>query len=295
MKAIEINGLTKMYKDKAAVKNVHLEVNEGEIFGFIGPNGAGKSTTIKALLNFIYPTSGSAKILGLDSVKDSKAIKREVSYVSSDVRFYPAMTASEIIGYAAEFHQIQDAEAKIKHYYDRFEIESNKKLGDMSLGNKKKVAIVAGLIAEPKLMILDEPSSGLDPLMQHRLFEILTEKNKSGMTVFLSSHDLMEVQNYCSKAAFIKDGELIRIEDIDKDKADGKVVQLRGKNLIGTEFIKKGATIIESTTSSLKFIYNGDLQLILPLFVNSSITDIIIKNQDLEDKFMAMYEGGKKA
>ena len=105
----------------------------------------------------------------------------------------------------------------------------------------------------------------------------------------------MEVQNYCSKAAFIKDGELIRIEDIDKDKADGKVVQLRGKNLNGTEFIKKGATIIESTTSSLKFIYNGDLQLILPLFVNSSITDIIIKNQDLEDKFMAMYEGGKKA
>ncbi|PLS34662.1 ABC transporter ATP-binding protein [Carnobacterium maltaromaticum] len=295
MKAIEINGLTKMYKDKAAVKNVYLEVNEGEMFGFIGPNGAGKSTTIKALLNFIYPTSGSAKILGLDSVKESKAIKKEVSYVSSDVRFYPTMTASEIIGYAAEFHQIKDAETKIKHYYNRFEIEPNKKLGDMSLGNKKKVSIVAGLIAEPKLMILDEPSSGLDPLMQHRLFEILTEKNKAGMTVFLSSHDLMEVQNYCSKAAFIKNGELIQIEDIDKDKADGKVVQLRGNNLNGTEFIKKGATIIESTTSSLQFIYNGDLQLILPLLVDSSITDVIIKNQDLEDKFMAMYEGGKKA
>lgn len=295
MKAIEIIGLTKMYKDKAAVKDVHLDVNEGEIFGFIGPNGAGKSTTIKALLNFIYPTSGSAKILGLDSIKESKLIKKEVSYVSSDVRFYPTMTAAEIIGYAAEFHQIKQAKSKIAHYYERFEIEPNKKLGDMSLGNKKKVAIVASLIAEPKLMILDEPSSGLDPLMQHRLFEILTEKNQAGMTVFLSSHDLMEVQNYCSKAAFIKDGELIRIEDINKDKADGKVIQLRGVNLATKEFTEKGALLIETTESSLKFSYNGDLQRIVPLLVNPAITDIVIKNQDLEDKFLAMYEGGKKA
>lgn len=266
-------------------------MSEGEMYGFIGPNGAGKSTTIKALLNFIYPTSGTAKILGKDSVRESKTIKKEVSYVSSDVRFYPNMTAAEIIGYAASFHGIHQATKKANDYYDLFEIEPQKKLGEMSLGNKKKIAIVSGLIAEPRLMILDEPTNGLDPLMQHRLFELLTKKNQSGMTVFLSSHDLTEVQNYCTRAAFIKAGEILTVEDIDKDKADGKIIQLRGKNLDSKLFQVAGMRKIHQTEDQLDLFFDGDIQTVLPLFIHPTITDIVIKNQDLEDKFLAMYEG----
>ncbi|MDO0875167.1 ABC transporter ATP-binding protein [Carnobacterium divergens] len=292
MKAIEALGLTKMYHKKAAVDHIDLIVEEGEIYGFIGPNGAGKSTTIKTLLNFIYPTSGSASILGLDCVKESQSIKKQVSYVSSDVRFYPAMNAMQIMKYVADFHNLKNAKPIINHYFDYFEIDPKKKLGEMSLGNKKKVAVVSGLIANPRMMILDEPTNGLDPLMQHRLFEVLKEKNQKGMTLFLSSHDLTEVQRYCSKAAFIKEGKIISIEDITADRIAGKVVELVGNNLPKEKFIAIGAKLIQQSDRQLKFFYNGDMQILLPLLINSEIKDVLIKNQELEDKFMTMYEKG---
>ena len=290
MKAIEIQGLTKIYHKIPAIDAIDLIVEEGEFYGFIGPNGAGKSTAIKCLLNFISPNAGTTKILGQDCQKQNKEIKKSVGYISSDVRFYPKMTTDEIITYTAEMYGLTDIEKKKKYYYEMFEVDHKKKLGEMSLGNKKKVALIAGLIPNPKLIILDEPTNGLDPLMQHRLFDELNRRNEAGMTVFLSSHDLNEVQNYCTKAAFIKEGKIITVEDIEKDKADGKVIQLLGNNLPLLALEKSGAIVLKHELNKVRLLYNGNIQTILPLLQNPEIQDITITNQQLEDKFMTLYE-----
>ncbi|EAE5672168.1 ABC transporter ATP-binding protein [Listeria monocytogenes] len=293
MEAIKVESLTKNYHKKRAIENVDLSVNEGELYGFIGPNGAGKSTTIKVLLNFIYATSGGATILGKDVVKDSAEIKKMVGYVPSEVRYYPQMTANDIIHYAAKFHHIENATQKMNKYYEMFSIDPKKRFGEMSLGNKKKVAIVAGLITEPQLFILDEPTNGLDPLMQHYLFKEMTERNKEGMTIFLSSHNLREVQEYCTRAAFIRNGNIIAVEDISNQQMTGKVIALKGTNLPLEKLTNAGARIIEKETGKARLIFDDDIKTILPLLQEKEITDLTITNQELEDKFMTLYEGGE--
>lgn len=292
MSAIEIKGLTKYYKKHAAIKEVNLSVEAGEIYGFIGPNGAGKSTTIKALLNFIYPDKGEAKILGLDSIKEAKQIKEKVGYVSSDVRFYPTMTTLDTLKYVAEFHGLKDSQKRINHFIELLEIDSKKKVSELSLGNKKKIAIAAGLLAKPELLILDEPTNGLDPLMQHRLFEELESYNKEGMTIFLSSHDLNEVQQHAHRAAFIREGEIITVQDISKEKSLGKVITLIGDEIPLSLFEQMGAAILKHQNNETRLFYEGSLQAVLPLLGDPAIKDFTITNPELEDQFMALYEGG---
>ncbi|MBC1537910.1 macrodiolide ABC transporter ATP-binding protein TimA [Listeria seeligeri] len=293
MEAIKVESLTKNYHKKRAIENVNLTVNEGELYGFIGPNGAGKSTTIKVLLNFIYATSGGATVLGKDVVKNSAEIKKMVGYVPSEVRYYPQMTANDIIHYAAKFHHIENATKKMNNYFEMFSIDPKKIFGEMSLGNKKKVAIVAGLITEPKLFILDEPTNGLDPLMQHYLFKEMTDRNKEGMTIFLSSHNLREVQEYCTRAAFIRNGNIIAVEDILNQQMSGKVIALKGSNLPLEKLISAGARVIEKEVGKARLIFDDDIKTILPLLQEKEITDLTITNQELEDKFMTLYEGGE--
>ena len=289
-KIIEINHLTKSYKDFKAVNDISLTINEGEIFGFIGPNGAGKSTTIKMLLNFIYPTNGSAQILGMDCVKDSTNIKKQVGYVSSDVRYYKEMTSLDMFKYTAEFHGIPNQKEVIDHYLTYFEIEKNKKIADLSLGNKKKVAIVSALLQNPKLLILDEPTNGLDPMIQHRLFDELEAKRKAGMTIFLSSHDLHEIQTHCDRAAFIKNGEIIAIETISKGKELEKKVTVTASNLQKEELEAIGVTQMMQTENTWQFIYQNELNPLMNLLNQKDIADLEIKPLDLEDKFLSMYE-----
>lgn len=287
---VEINGLTKSYHGVKAVNNVSFSIVEGEIFGFIGPNGAGKSTTIKMLLNFIYPTSGEAKIFGKDCVKDSLEIKKEVGYVSSDVRYYQDMTSLDIFKYTAKFHQLKSDKQIIEDYIKYFEIEPNKKIADLSLGNKKKVAIVSALLQNPKLLILDEPTNGLDPMIQHRLFDLLEKKSKEGMTIFLSSHDLHEIQAHCDRAAFIKSGEIIAIETIDKGKDIEKKVTLTSNEVTEEELTKIGATKVNQHATYFEFIYQQDINPLLNYLSQRKILDVEIKPLDLEDKFLSMYE-----
>ena len=287
---IEIKGLTKKYKNMKAVNNISLEIEEGEIYGFIGPNGAGKSTTIKMLLNFIFPTSGTASILGMDCVKQSIEIKKQVGYVSSDVRYYHEMTSLDIFNYTAEFHGIKNSQEVIQHYLDYFEIESSKKIADLSLGNKKKVAIVSALLQNPKLLILDEPTNGLDPMIQHRLFEVLEEKSQAGMTIFLSSHDLHEIQTHCDRAAFIKNGEIISIEEINKGKDIEKKVTLTSHTLEENHLIEIGAIQIKQEEDKWQFIFNQELDQLIQLLAKHHVEDLEIKPLDLEDKFLSMYE-----
>lgn len=293
MKAIEIKGLTKLYKKKAAIDHVDLTVEKGEIYGFIGPNGAGKSTTIKALLNFIYPDQGSARLLGLDSIKEAKEIRKRTGYVSSDVRFYPNMTTLDVLKYVAEFHQIKNSRQQIDYFIELFAIDAQKKMSELSLGNKKKIAIIAGILPNPELLILDEPTNGLDPLMQHRLFEELQKYNKNGMTIFLSSHDLNEIQQHAQRAAFIREGKIITIEDISKEKSLGKVITLIGDHIPLSLFEKIGAAILKHQGNETRLFYEGDIHKVLPLLTDKSIQDFTITNPELEDQFMALYEGGE--
>lgn len=287
---VEMNRLTKSYNGVKAVNNVSLSIEDGEIFGFIGPNGAGKSTTIKMLLNFIYPTTGEAKIFGKDCVKDSLEIKKEVGYVSSDVRYYQDMTSLDIFNYTAKFHKLKSDQKVIDEYIKYFEIEPHKKIADLSLGNKKKVAIVSALLQNPKLLILDEPTNGLDPMIQHRLFGLLEKKSKEGMTIFLSSHDLHEIQAHCDRAAFIKNGEIIAVEMIDKGKDLEKKVSLASNEVTIEELTKIGATQVNQKESYFEFVYQQDINPLLTYLSQKRIIDVEIKPLDLEDKFLSMYE-----
>lgn len=292
MKAIELIGLTKVYKKQAAIDQVNLSVENGEIYGFIGPNGAGKSTTIKAMLNFTYPDQGTATLLGLDSIKDAKEIRKRTGYVSSDVRFYSHMTTGEILQYVADFHQIKNSKQQIDYFIELFDIDRQKKMSELSLGNKKKVAITAGILPNPELLILDEPTNGLDPLMQHRLFEELEKYNQKGMTIFLSSHDLNEVQQHAHRAAFIRQGKIITVQDITKEKSLGKVITLIGDHIPLSLFEKMGAAILKHQGNETRLFYEGDLHKVLPLLGDESIEDFTVTNPELEDQFMALYEGG---
>lgn len=292
MKAIELKGLTKLYNKKTAIDHVDLTVEKGEIYGFIGPNGSGKSTTIKSMLNFIYPDRGSAVLLGLDSIKEAKAIRKRTGYVSSDVRFYPTMTTREVLRYVAEFHQLKNSKQQIDYFIDLFAVDERKKMSELSLGNKKKIAIIAGILPNPELLILDDPTNGLDPLMQHRLFEELQKYNNNGMTIFLSSHDLNEIQQHAHRAAFIRQGKILTVEDVSKEKTMGKVITLTGDHIPLSLFEKIGAAILKHQGNETRLFYEGDIHEVLPILADKSIQDFTITNPELEDQFMALYEGG---
>ncbi len=248
-----------------------LKVEKGDFFGFIGPNGAGKSTTIRTLLGLISPTSGSAKVLGLDIVSDSKKILRDTGYLPSEISFYNGMKVKDVIRYSADLRNVNCGD-KAKALSERLGLDMNRKVNELSLG-RKKVGIVCAVQHSPSLLILDEPTSGLDPLMQREFFNILNEENKRGATIFFSSHILSEVQNYCRSAAFIKNGKIIISDKVEKLEETGakKVTVKTGS---GTE----------------EFIFKGDIKDLLSSITAKSPTDVTITEPSLEDIFMNYYE-----
>ena len=213
MSAIEVNNLTKYYGKARGIIDVSFQVDEKEIFGFIGPNGAGKSTTIRLLLSLIYPTSGSATIFGKDCIKYGPELRQEIGYLPSDVFYYEGMKVIDLLKYSASFYQ-KDCTERIHELSEVMELELHRRIEDLSYGNKKKVGIVQGLLHQPKLLFLDEPTAGLDPLMQRNFFQLIRKENKRGVTVFFSSHILGEVQRMCNRVAIIKEGRIIEIADI---------------------------------------------------------------------------------
>lgn len=202
MNVIETNGLTKFYGKSRGIVDLNLTVEQGEFFGFIGPNGAGKSTSIRILLGLIKSNSGNAKIFGKDITSHKNEILADVGYLPSDTAFYPGMRVKEVIKFSADLRKT-DCSEEAKNLCERLELDTSKRMDQLSFGNRKKVAIVCALQHCPQLCILDEPTGGLDPLMQREFFEILKERNSNGATVFLSSHILSEVQRNCTKAAII--------------------------------------------------------------------------------------------
>ena len=205
---IKTTDLTKSYGKARGVTDLTLHVPEGSCFGFIGPNGAGKSTTIRTLLGLLSPTSGSAKIMGLDCVKDRTAILSQVGYMPSEAMFYPNLRASEVIRLSADLRR-RDCRRDAAALCEALELDGKKRIRELSLGNRKKVSIVCAMQHRPRLYVLDEPTSGLDPLVQRAFWSLLEERRREGATVFLSSHVLYEVQRYCDRAAIIREGRLV--------------------------------------------------------------------------------------
>ena len=289
MNIIEVNGLTKSYGKHRGISEVSFDVSEGEFFGFIGPNGAGKSTTVRTLLGLISADSGGAKIFGKDIVKHKTEILAEVGYMPSEAMFYSGMKVREIISLSAKMRR-RDCTAEAKRLCERLSLDTEKRVEELSLGNRKKVSVVCALQHKPRLCILDEPTSGLDPLMQREFFDILTERHKEGAAIFLSSHILSEIQKHCSRAAIIKEGRIIALDSVANLSGTGvKRVVLHGVNTLPEDIAAKSAETFEDGVS---FLYSGDIKALLRAVCDMPINDITVAEPDLEEVFMHYYEKG---
>ncbi|MBU5427600.1 ABC transporter ATP-binding protein [Tissierella pigra] len=289
MNIIETDNLSKNYGKNRGIIDININVNEGEIFGFIGPNGAGKSTLIRTLLNFIYPTSGSGKIFNKDISRESSSIKELVGYVPSEVKYYSKVYVKDIINYTKGFRKDYSSKEIDSLIYD-LEIDVNKRMNELSLGNKKKVAILQSLIGNPQLLILDEPTNGLDPLMQKRLFDILIKMKNEGKTVFLSSHNLIEVENLCDRVAIIKEGRIIDTLELKSTVIDfGRIIELEGD--IPKDFIDRiSHKTLSIDDNQYKFIYKGDIDNFIKSIASYNIKNLSIRKENLEDNFIKYYE-----
>lgn len=289
MDAIKTTDLTKYYGKARGIIDLNLTIEEGEFFGFIGPNGAGKSTTIRTLLGLLKPTGGSAVIFGRDVVKEKESILADVGYLPSEAMFYPGMRVHQILKLSADVRK-KDCREETKILCERLQLDTDKKVEELSFGNRKKVGIVCALQHNPKLLVLDEPTSGLDPLMQKEFFSILQERHQAGTTIFLSSHILSEVQRNCGRAAIIREGRLIAcgsVEDLAKTSAkritvygDVKLEQLAGI---------KDRHVIDGGCS---FLYSGDMNELMQCLSTGLISDLSVAEPDLEEIFMHYYTDG---
>lgn len=294
MNIIETKKLTKYYGKSLGIADVDLTVEEGEIFGFIGPNGAGKSTTIRTLLGLIHPTSGSATIFGKDITKYGPEIKEDIGYLPSEVFYYDDMTAIDLLRYSGSFYKKDSKaiEARIKGLANLLDLDLKKKIDDLSYGNKKKVGIIQGLLHEPKLIILDEPTGGLDPLMQQRFFDLLRAENKKGATILFSSHILSEVQRLCDRVAIIKEGKIIKIEKMSslventhKRFKLETAVKVDKSRFVGL----KGISDLVINNNSVSFLYRGRVNDVTKIIASLNLTNMLVEEPDLEEIFLHYY------
>ena len=290
MAVIETKNLTKYYGKSLGIKDLNLDVKEGEIFGFIGPNGAGKSTTIRLLLSLIYPTSGQAKLFGKDAIKCGPEVRKKIGYLPSEIFYYDKMKVIDLLNYSASFYD-QDCSKRITELADIMELDLKRRIEDLSYGNKKKVGIVQGLLHGPQLIILDEPTGGLDPLMQQKFFQLIKEENDKGVTVFFSSHILGEVQKLCNRVAIIRKGAIIEVEDIKTLRENNyKKIAIFGENLKKEVFELPGVTKLIKEKEEINFFYKGDINVITKAISSIKVSDINMEEPTLEEIFMHYYE-----
>jgi len=287
---IEIKNLTKRYGKSRGIEDVSFSVEEGEIFGFIGPNGAGKSTTIRLLLGLIFPTSGSATIFGKDCRTFGPQIRQDIGYLPSEVFYYDKMKVNELLKYSEKFYK-KDCSKRIKELTDLMELDVNRRIEDLSYGNKKKVGIVQGLLHSPKLIILDEPTSGLDPLMQQKFFQIIAEENQKGTTVLFSSHILSEVQEMCTRVGIIKEGKMITVEDMKTLREDNyKKISIKGKEVETFDLQLSGVSQIQRDTDKINFFYKGNINALIQFIGSRHVKDVLIEEPTLEEIFLHYYK-----
>lgn len=289
MRVIESTDLCKNYGESIGIKNINLQIEQGEIFGFIGPNGAGKSTFIRTLLGFLIPTSGSADLLGQSIQDNLHDIRKKIGYLPSEVNYYEEMSSRELLEYHAGFHSNVDL-SKIDTLGSLFELELDRKIEELSFGNKKKCAIIQAVLHEPDLLILDEPTSGLDPLMKNRFFELLEEENKKGTSIFFSSHILAEIQRLCNRAAIIRKGEISAVEDIqsllEKQMKKARLVFKEPTELVFIDGIQHPVWL----NNKLTFDYVGPVSTLIQWMSELELVDAVLEEPDLETIFMNYYQ-----
>jgi ABC-2 type transport system ATP-binding protein len=286
---IEIKNLTKMYGNHVGAKNLNLTVHKGEIMGFLGPNGAGKTTTIRCCLALIAKTAGEITIFGLDSHRDAVAIRKKTGYLPGDFGLIPSVKVKSYLKYLLSLSEYNSTK-KMESLAERLQLDLDRKTNELSKGNKLKVGIVQSLMADPDLIILDEPS-GLDPLMQQEFYHILREEKKQGKTVFMSSHNLAEVESVCDRVAIIRMGQLIVVEDIQVlQEKTGKVLEVEFRDSVTIdEFKLEGVSEIRQNNSRFILTIHKNLDNIIKAVSNHRILNMNLKTYSLEQLFLKYY------
>jgi ABC-2 type transport system ATP-binding protein len=289
MDAISVTNLQKYFGKKAAVDGVTFSVPRGQIFGFLGPNGAGKTTTIRCMMDFIRPSTGTIAIMGKDAQRESVAVKRHVGYLSGSVRLHSKWTGQEHIAfYRATNHGVTDVAAQL---CERFALDPSIAFHHLSSGNKQKLGIVLAFMFQPDVLILDEPTNALDPLLQNEVYELLREATKRGSTVFMSSHNLAEVDRTCDRVGIIRDGKMVAIETIQslKDKRMHIVHATFAKPVDAKRLALDGGQVVQVHPDRVTINVKGDLNGVVRSLAAYDLRDLSIDHAPLEDIFLEFY------
>jgi ABC-2 type transport system ATP-binding protein len=292
-KALEIKNLTKNYGNFCAVRNLTLDVEEGEIFGLLGPNGAGKSTTIRTCLGLLSKTKGEIRILGMDSHKDAIEIRRRTGYLPGDFGLIDGISVYSFLKYLLSLSNVK-SDKKLKDVAKRFDLDLKRKTNELSKGNRQKVGVVQALMADQDLIILDEPTGGLDPLMQQIFYEIIREEQAAGRTIFMSSHILAEVEAVCDKVAIIKEAELILNEHISTlQDMTGKVLEVEFREVVDpSEFKIQGISEIKQEDKKLIMTITGNMDDVIKRVADHRIVNMNLQTYSLENLFLKYYSNG---
>lgn len=293
--AIAAYNLGKRYQGvkKYAVRGLDFDIKNSEVYGFLGPNGAGKTTTIRMLMNFIQPTQGEAKILDLDTVNDSVEIKAKVGYLSGEIAFYSKMKGRQFLEYMNEL-QSPKRPNYLRELIRLFQFDASQKIGQLSKGNRQKLGIIQAFMHEPEVLILDEPTGGLDPLMQEAFYELVRQTKARGATLFISSHNLSEVQKMCDRIGFIREGKLIAEQTIaDFSKESTQVYDISFANDAPLTELKriKNARITAHTPRYVTVKLKGDLTPLLSTLARYKVNSLDRRESALEEEFLAFYRG----
>jgi ABC-2 type transport system ATP-binding protein len=290
MPAIETDSLTKRYGTARGIQDVSLSVESGEVFGFLGPNGAGKTTTIRTLLDLLHPTSGTARIFGLDSHRNSVEIRARSGNLSGDFGYDPRVTGRELIEFLADLRGNGTGHAD--ELAGRFRADLDRPLGHLSRGNRQKIGLIQAMFHDPELLILDEPTGGLDPLMQEEFLELVKEERERGRTVFLSSHDLDEVERVCDRVGIIRDGRLVAVEHVHELTGKGyRHVRLEFAEPVSPQEFAHipGVLDLEGDGTTVTFKVEGDIDPVVKQAARHRLRDIELTHASLEEIFITYY------
>jgi ABC-2 type transport system ATP-binding protein len=296
---IRMERLTRYYGKQRGVIDLSLTVEEGEIFGFLGPNGAGKTTTIRMLMGLIRPTSGTARVFGLDCWADSAAVKADIGFLPGDIRLYERMTGHEFLDFFAAFRRGESRQRR-RQLAERFGVELDRQIKHLSKGNRQKLAIVQALMHDAPLLIMDEPSSGLDPLMQAELLEFFREEQSRGKTFFLSSHVLPEVERVAHRVAIIREGRLVAVEEVARLRAmrERQMEVLLRQPMPPERFsATEGVRVLEASEDNQRYTLGvrGDIAPLLRLLGTLPVEDLVYGPPDLESVFLHYYGADEPA
>jgi ABC-2 type transport system ATP-binding protein len=287
---IKTVGLTKYYGKTRGIEDLNLEVDSGEIFGFLGPNGAGKTTTIRLLLSLIRPTRGFAHIFGIDIRQSSLEIRQRLGYVPGDVVLYDGMTGMNYLRLMGSFRRNHDGQ-RLLELQERLDLDLSRKARTYSKGMKQKLAIIQAFMSDPELLILDEPTLGLDPLIQRQFYDLMLEEKNHGKTIFLSSHILSEVERVCDRVGIVREGHLVDVERVDtlKHKKVRRMELILSRELTEDEIKLEGVDTISVSGKRVELIVHGDVPKLLEQLCQLPVEDMAFPEASLEDSFMEFY------